>query len=1223
MKKAKIHKMTSFAINLSTIFVLILANVFIPLDRFVDTFAHETSATTRKHQEISQLRNEVAEQRNNSERLEQNETLPIENSENDTKTPEDDVEKETESEGRSEAGDFIAELRQEEPEIMDSDQVPIEDEIVRTTDVKAPSDLENVITRLGDRVNGGDSRTINIQFKESPTIIEEDEEMIYEYQYKRWDLESQQSSGGFIVLSQANGDGFSCDFGDENNSQICNYAREFFSNEVEIARMRTCVETPINKLCSDWTNWQNGLDWSLEDVDYDNWKLGRGAFGNDYSEDSGGYYLVEVESPISTIHEPKQRDPDEPLEINPIPLSIRVSAEDDNYTEVKEIELTVYDADRDPVWSYDISNYSGEIVDLEIPFDNIYQDHGAGDYCIQTIAEDVADDGAVDGGIGNREIKDGCDLEVRVIDSPPPPELESPTELTDKRITHNGDVETEDVVLKLEFKESQTFGVHYQYEYKTWDLERGIALNSEVIDLEGRILNCDPDNQVIEVCQYWRDLASETLEIGRIRAGKVIDGELAYSDWSNWTDLETFSSVSLSEVDYSAWASESGLFGRQDYIAGEGGYYIHEDIAPISYISDPQSSPIDIYTTQLDIEVDSYEDDYTQVKLIDIYQDNVLVDTIHNSHGTSTLSFPGSGTYCINAVAEDIADDGNLDEQIGNREKVDFCDLVVEVHIEEELKPVIDEFNHSRSGDILNLEVVSSSPSQIPIKIIDYEVEGHGRNIIGSFVSSQYGSDYENVEGLASISGVYAWETGYYTVKICAEDTNGNRGDGYSSSLPTEYPDECYEKDIFIDNTAPPPPPPPKNHKPVITNKLSDKKLKEGSNVDDTFSVEDIDGNLEGIYYYVEQLSGIATPGFPKENAFQVSGSSYSINFSQFLGLNRVDTSRLYEGDYVIYVMAWDEYYTYAEQFFEFEVENDDPDIEDLETNYTHVYEGTKVEFEGEFEDGSDIADNPDDAEWYMEVDYDDGDEYKKTGIDDTGDLDIKSHRFDEDGVYEVEIKVCEAETDDNWLSENECDEKEVTIYVYDYIPPVDPVDPEEEEEEKEGEEIPEEVPEDEQVDESGEVLGEDTCDESSKVKVFGYVYNDANKNSVYDDGEPGAGGVEIKLLKDVNGNTEVMASVKSQEDGYWEMMSCEGSYKVQIDSSQLPSGTQLESLQTQSILVDDQKSNQVDFQFSLKNNILNWLTQNCLWAVLGVIALVLLVVLAAVIVNSGDGRRY
>ncbi|MBD3329735.1 hypothetical protein GF357_04550 [Candidatus Dojkabacteria bacterium] len=792
-------------------------------------------------------------------------------------------------------------------------------------------------------------------------------------------------------------------------------------------------------------------------------------------------------------------------------------------------------------------------------------------------------------------------------------EVMPPKGLIEHKFTHEGDsVLGDGPALQLTFNESSTADVNYQYEYISWNLSSGQEFVRGISDLDSKV--CAQG-----VCTFYRFFPDnqDTVELGRVRATLVEGTTTRYSDWSNWNDLDSISELDFEDgIEYSNWVEGSGVFGRSDYIEGEGGIYIVEDEPPVSYVSS-HSGRVVIPTTMLTITVDSYIDDYTEVDSIDVLVDKAVVGTVAGDSGDYTLNFPGNGTYCINTRAEDIVNEGVLDNSIGNIEEVEEgCDLEVRVDYEELYDPIITDFasDYITGSDSIALTAVSFSQS-FNIAGINYQIwnDSLGINESGDF-SGDFGSG-NSVRGDATINGVANWPTGYYNIRVCGEDTRGVVGQGDYRELPTIQGSECYVEVVFIENYTPP----PVNHAPDITNSLSDRNLKEGSRIDDTFTVEDADGNLEGFYYYIEQYSGIPSNGYPRWNAYEISGGSYTTNFASMLGMNRVDTSLLNEGNYEIFVEVWDSSGVSDYQVMQFEVENDDPDIEDLESNYTHVYEGTKVKFEAEFEDDSDIAQNPDDAEWYMEVDYDDGDEYKKTGIDDTGDLDIKSHRFDKDGVYEVEVKVCEAEQEDNYLSENECDTEEITIYVYNYVP-VDPVDPEEESEE----EITEEVPEEKQIEEEeGEVLGEDACEPNSKVKVFGYVYNDANQNSVYDGGEPGAGSVEVKLLKDVNGTTETIATTQTDDDGYWEMMSCEGSYKVQIDSSQLPSGTKLESLQTQSVLIDDEVSNQVDFQFSLKNNILNWLTQNCLWVILGVLALVLLVILAVVVVKSGDNRGY
>ncbi|MBD3281057.1 hypothetical protein GF389_06110 [Candidatus Dojkabacteria bacterium] len=127
----------------------------------------------------------------------------------------------------------------------------------------------------------------------------------------------------------------------------------------------------------------------------------------------------------------------------------------------------------------------------------------------------------------------------------------------------------------------------------------------------------------------------------------------------------------------------------------------------------------------------------------------------------------------------------------------------------------------------------------------------------------------------------------------------------------------------------------------------------------------------------------------------------------------------------------------------------------------------------------------------------------------------------------------------------------------------------------EEGEENGEEV---ESTEEEGEVLGEMTCDVTSKVS--GFVYYDENDNNEKDEDEGGLEDVRIELYVDMDGERTMVVSVRTDENGYWEADVCPGNYDVEVNEDDLPEDSKLDGDAVLGISVNDEDGvNDINFE--------------------------------------------
>ncbi len=141
------------------------------------------------------------------------------------------------------------------------------------------------------------------------------------------------------------------------------------------------------------------------------------------------------------------------------------------------------------------------------------------------------------------------------------------------------------------------------------------------------------------------------------------------------------------------------------------------------------------------------------------------------------------------------------------------------------------------------------------------------------------------------------------------------------------------------------------------------------------------------------------------------------------------------------------------------------------------------------------------------------------------------------------------------------------------------------------------------------EVLGERTCETS--LKISGYIYYDKNENGQKDEGELGAGYIDLEIIM----NGETVATARTDENGYWETEVCPGNYTVRV-TSELPDSSQLiDSDEIEIEVKEDQGTG--DINFRLKENKGFFKDFNFLWCLIPLVLLLL-----AVLVSQLTSRK-
>ena len=172
-----------------------------------------------------------------------------------------------------------------------------------------------------------------------------------------------------------------------------------------IFRIRA-VDKAGNK--SAWSNWNDIADADFNsslNFSYSDYINRVGVFGRaDYDAIDGGTLIREDNSPFSSINSPSS-----PLVTNNATVALGYFATDID-TAVKNVDV--------------YASFNGGaaflISDNHTSGSNVTLTNGDGRYCLYTVAEDIADDGTADAGVGNVEVPSNtCQLEV-FLDTVPP-----------------------------------------------------------------------------------------------------------------------------------------------------------------------------------------------------------------------------------------------------------------------------------------------------------------------------------------------------------------------------------------------------------------------------------------------------------------------------------------------------------------------------------------------------------------------------------------------------------------------------------------------------------------------------------------------------------------------------------------------------------------------------------------------------------------------------------
>ncbi|MBN2015668.1 PKD domain-containing protein [Candidatus Dojkabacteria bacterium] len=147
---------------------------------------------------------------------------------------------------------------------------------------------------------------------------------------------------------------------------------------------------------------------------------------------------------------------------------------------------------------------------------------------------------------------------------------------------------------------------------------------------------------------------------------------------------------------------------------------------------------------------------------------------------------------------------------------------------------------------------------------------------------------------------------------------------------------------------------------------------------------------------------------------------------------------------------------------------------------------------------------------------------------------------------------------------------------------------------------------ESDEQEEDGEVLGEEECENKSKVR--GYIYYDNNDNDQKDKGEEGLESIEVKIYLEKDGEKDVVTTERTDENGYWEAEVCPGEYKAEINKDDLPENVALSSDEVLGLSVkEDEEMNDINFTVKKTQGIdFSW------WWCLVPLAIVALVYLAS-----------
>ncbi len=235
----------------------------------------------------------------------------------------------------------------------------------------------------------------------------------YEYQYRRSNLNGSAPGTGILNMNTY-GSGVSCVAG------VCTWSPNFSDGAINVHRFRA-VDLAGNQ--GAWSNWDgfNIATASPSDFEYDDFSNLTGIFSEaSYIAANGGFAIREQIAPTSGITSPTG-----PAISSSSAQTISYTF-DDVDTEVKKVELWY-------TFNGGVASLLSTDDFLTGSFTETLTD-GDGEYCLYTIAEDVADDLTLDAGLGNRESKSSCEYELELDTTDPTSTIEVPTNSGDDSV---------------------------------------------------------------------------------------------------------------------------------------------------------------------------------------------------------------------------------------------------------------------------------------------------------------------------------------------------------------------------------------------------------------------------------------------------------------------------------------------------------------------------------------------------------------------------------------------------------------------------------------------------------------------------------------------------------------------------------------------------------------------------------------------------------------------
>lgn len=340
------------------------------------------------------------------------------------------------------------------------------------------------------------------------------------------------------------------------------------------------------------------------------------------------------------------------------------------------------------------------------------------------------------------------------------------------------------------------------------------------------------------------------------------------------------------------------------------------------------------------------------------------------------------------------------------------------------------------------------------------------------------------------------------------------------------------------------------------------------------------------------------------------------------------------------------------------------------------INEGSSATFTGSFNDPSYIEDSPffyddgddrnnpdentpDDAPWTVEIDYGEGAGYQPIGnMAIPGNVGILPHQYSSSGTYPVILKVCEGTGDINedglQDGEGECRTDTVTITVNSAGDGDDGNGENGNNNNDDGNDGDDNndtgagtgggvggtytgaggvsgavqavsddsdaiVEESQDSEEEQQILGEEICENLSKVS--GYIYYDNNSNNQKDEDENGLENVLVAIYQEVEGEEEVITTTRTDENGYWEAEVCPGNYKIKIDEESLPEKTELEGKALLDITIVEFE-NLSDINFTVKTTKSFLENFNWLWCLIPLVLIFLLILLYIVFKQKDKNNK-